>query len=69
MFIHTAILLFLFNSYPYGYLSAGEHGVLVRLDLVNFGISTTRIIDASSMDSSFGGYSSGFADGSWACFW
>mmetsp|Transcript_10360 Transcript_10360/g.15572 ORF Transcript_10360/g.15572 Transcript_10360/m.15572 type:complete len:395 (+) Transcript_10360:306-1490(+) len=57
-----------FIRYPYGYLSAGEHDVLVRLDLVNFGIASTRIIAASSMDSSFGGYSGGFADGSWACF-
>ena len=58
-----------FVGYPYGYLSAGEFNVLVRLNMKNFGISTTKIIDLSLVDPTMGGYSGGFSDGTFACFW
>lgn len=57
-----------FLSYPYGYLSPGEYSTVVRIDLENFGLNSTRFINLGSLNSHFGGYSGGFADGSWACF-
>jgi hypothetical protein len=58
-----------FMNYPYGYLSPGEYNVIVRIDVSNFKIGTTKVIDLDNYDSRMGGYSGGFADGSWACFW
>lgn len=57
-----------FNGYPFGYLAAGAFSVVVRLNLENFGLHTTKLVDLSSIDSTFGGYSGGFADGPWSCF-
>jgi len=57
-----------FIGFPYGYLSAGTFQVLVRLDLDNIGLNTTRIIDLSLIDPTYGGYSGGFSDGEWSCF-
>mmetsp|Transcript_7911 Transcript_7911/g.13110 ORF Transcript_7911/g.13110 Transcript_7911/m.13110 type:complete len:630 (+) Transcript_7911:171-2060(+) len=57
-----------FMGYPYGYLSAGHYSMVARLDLENYGIMTTRLIDLSILDVTYGGYSGGFMDGTWACF-
>lgn len=57
-----------FLSYPYGFLSPGQYGVAVRLDLVHFSLNRTRIVDLSSINREYGGYSGGFGDGNWACF-
>jgi hypothetical protein len=57
-----------FVGFPYGYLAAGRYSVVARLDLENFGLASTQLIDLSLLDSTYGGYSGGFADGSWACF-
>jgi hypothetical protein len=57
-----------FVGYPYGYLSPGQFNVLLRLDLENMSLETTRIIDLGLVDQSYGGYSGGFVDGTWACF-
>lgn len=57
-----------FLGYPYGYLSPGKDQIAVRLNLTHFGLSTTRIIDLNAIDSTYGGYSGGFADNLWACY-
>ncbi len=57
-----------FNGFPFGYLSPGQFNVLVRLDLELFTLNSTRFIDLTEIDSTYGGYSGGFADGTWACF-
>ena len=57
-----------FLNYPHGYLSAGEFSVIARLDVSNFHLSAVSIIDLSTVNPTYGGYSGGFADGSWACF-
>jgi hypothetical protein len=57
-----------FVGYPYGYLAAGHYSVVARLDVENFGLDSTRLIDLSLVDKTYGGYSGGFADGTWACF-
>jgi len=57
-----------FNGYPYGYLVAGAYSLVARIDLENFGLATTKMIDLSTIDSTFGGYSGGFADGLWSCY-
>lgn len=57
-----------FVNYPYGYLSAGHYSTVVRIDLENFALNTTKFIDLSLIDPTYGGYSGGFADGTWACF-
>jgi hypothetical protein len=58
-----------FVNYPHGYLSPGEYNVAVRLDIDHFTLKTTKFIDLDDYDSTLGGYSGGFADGSWACYW
>lgn len=58
-----------FVGYPYVYLSPGEFSVPVRLDMESFGISSVKVIDLTVVNSTYGGYSGGFSDGSWACFW
>jgi hypothetical protein len=58
-----------FLGYPYGYLSAGTYDVLVRMDLTNYTLSNVKIIDLFKIDPTYGGYSGGFTDGNWACFW
>ena len=58
-----------FVGFPFGYLSPGENNVLVRLNMVNFGIATTKVIDLSLVDPTMGGFSGGFADGTFSCFW
>jgi hypothetical protein len=40
----------------------------VRFNVEDFGLHSTTFIDAAAMDHTFGGYSGGFADGTWACF-
>lgn len=55
-------------NYPYGYLAAGEFSVLVRINVEDFGVATTKIFDAARLNPTYGGYSGGFADGTWACF-
>lgn len=57
-----------FVGYPYGFLSPGQYSVLARIDFNDFRLNTTRFIDLNSVDSTYGGYSGGFADGTWACF-
>jgi len=57
-----------FAQQPYAFLSPGEFNVAVRLDVCNFGVKTTVAIDLGKIDKTLGGYSGGFADGSWACF-
>eukprot|EP01038_Epipyxis_sp_PR26KG_P007496 gene7496-10213_t len=57
-----------FFEYPYGYLAAGEFDILVRVNIEKFGLEYVKLIDLSQVDSTYGGYSGGFVDGSWACF-
>ena len=57
-----------FINNPYGYLAAGEFSVIARLDVNHFRLNVTRVIDLSRVSPTYGGYSGGFADGSWACF-
>lgn len=57
-----------FVGYPYGYLSAGHFSTVARIDIENFGLETTKLIDLSVVDQTYGGYAGGFSDGSWACF-
>ncbi len=57
-----------FLGFPYGYLSPGDEGLIVRLDLENFGLAHTRMIDLTLISNTYGGYSGGFADGYIACF-
>jgi len=57
-----------FTQLPYSYLSPSEFSVAVRLDVCNFGLSTTKMIDLAKVDSTFGGYAGGFADKEWSCF-
>ncbi len=57
-----------FLGFPYGYLSPGDEGLLVRLDLEHFGLATTKMIDLTLLSNTYGGYSGGFADGKIACF-
>ena len=57
-----------FVGYPYTYLAAGDFSVVVRLNMENFSIATTVVIDLATVDTAYGGYSGGFSDGSWSCF-
>jgi hypothetical protein len=57
-----------FSQLPFGYLSPGQYDVAVRLNMENFMLNTTRVFDLSLVSTTYGGYSGGFADGSWACF-
>eukprot|EP01032_Pedospumella_encystans_P011343 gene11343-13192_t len=57
-----------FMEYPYGYLSAGHYSTVARLDLENFRLSTSRLVDLALVDRTYGGYSGGFQDGTWSCF-
>lgn len=57
-----------FVGYPYVYLSPGEFSVPIRLNMENFTIATAVAIDLTLVSITYGGYSGGFADGSWACF-
>ena len=57
-----------FVQYPYAYLSGGEYSVVVRLNMENFTLSNTRVLDLSEIDSTLGGFSGGFGDNNWACF-
>ena len=41
---------------------------MARLDFTDFGLSSTRLVDLAKVDPTYGGYSGGFKDGSWACF-
>lgn len=57
-----------FAGYPYAYLAAGEFDVNVRLDIHDFTLASAVTLDLSEFDSTLGGFSGGFVDGSWACF-
>ena len=57
-----------FSNYPFAYLAPGDFDVAVRLNMDDFTISTVAIVDLFKVDPTLGGYSGGFADGSWACF-
>ena len=57
-----------FLGYPFGYLSPGTDQVLVKLDLLNFDLAHTRLIDLAQINPTYGGYSGGFVDGLWACY-
>lgn len=57
-----------FLGFPYGYLSAGQYSTIVRLNLESFTLQEAKFIDLSKIDKTYGGYSGGFADGTWACF-
>ena len=57
-----------FVGYPYAYLAAGDFSVVVRLNMENFSIASTVVIDLATVDVSLGGFSGGFTDGSWSCF-
>ena len=52
----------------YAFLSPGQYDVVVRMDLENFGLATTRIIPLGDFDRTLGGYAGGFVDSTWACF-
>ena len=57
------------SGHHHGYLSPGEHSVAVQMDVINFSLDSVRMIDLSvAVDPTNGGYSGGFADGTWACF-
>ena len=34
-----------FVNYPYGYLSAGQYSVVARLDMEDFGLHSTKLVD------------------------
>lgn len=57
-----------FVGYPYVYLAPGEFNVAVRLDMEHFNIGNVSVVDLDLLDSTLGGYSGGFVDGSWACY-
>lgn len=57
-----------FAGYPYGFLAAGAFDVVVRLNMENFTLHNAIALDLSQADKSLGGFSGGFADGTWACF-
>ena len=57
-----------FAGSPYGYLAAGEYGVVARLNMLNFTLAGTDILNLQNINPTYGGYSGGFTDGSWACF-
>jgi hypothetical protein len=57
-----------FIGHPYGYLSPGTDQILVRIDLLNFGLTNVKMIDLAAVNPSYGGYSGGFADNLWACY-
>jgi len=57
-----------FAGYPYGYLSAGHFSTLVRLNLEDLSLDSSRMIDLTILDRTYGGYAGGFDDGTWACF-
>lgn len=57
-----------FYNWPYMYLSAGHYSTVVRMDVENLSLNTTRYINLYNLDRTYGGYSGGFADGTWACF-
>ena len=52
----------------YGFLSPGQYDVVVRLDLSDFSLESTRIIPLAGYDRTMGGFSGGFVDTPWACF-
>lgn len=57
-----------FAHYPHVYLSPGEGAVAVRIDVSAFSLNTSQTVDLGALDPTLGGFSGGFADGSWACF-
>lgn len=57
-----------FMGFPYAYLAPGAFNVLVRLDTTDFTLNATKFIDLQDIDSTYGGYSGGFTDGTWACY-
>ena len=57
-----------FVGYPYAYLSPGQFSVAIRIDIENFHIGTIKALELADYDKTLGGYSGGFADGTWACF-
>ena len=57
-----------FVGYPYGFLAAGEFSVIARLDMRNFTLESAILLDLADVDSTYGGFSGGFSDGSWSCF-
>lgn len=57
-----------FPGNPYAYLSAGEFDINVRLDIYNFTLEAAITLDISEQEPTLGGFSGGFADGTWACF-
>jgi hypothetical protein len=57
-----------FINYPYGYLSPGKYNIAVRIDVHHFTLNSTIAFDLGNISRTFGGYSGGFADGSWGCF-
>lgn len=58
-----------FVGYPYGYLSSATYQVNVRINLETFSLNSTRFVDLSKVNFQYSGFSGGFADGDWACFW
>lgn len=52
----------------YGFLSPGQYDVVVRLDLQDFGLNSTKVIPLGDYETYMGGYSGGFVDDTWACF-
>ena len=58
-----------FINYPYAYLSPGEFNVPARINVDTFSIASADVLDLDRYDTSLGGYSGGFSDGDWACFW
>jgi hypothetical protein len=57
-----------FLEHPFGYLSPGIDQLLVRIDLVHFGLSSVKMIDLSTINPTYGGYSGGFVDNVYACY-
>ena len=58
-----------FAKYPYIYLSPGRFNMPVRLHMETFSLATTKFLDINdSIVPSFGGYSGGFSDSTWACY-
>lgn len=57
-----------FPGYPYAYLAAGEFDVNVRIDVRSFDLVHSITLDLRNVNPTWGGFSGGFVDGSWACF-
>lgn len=57
-----------FAGYPYAFLAPSSESVAVRLNMEDFGVHSTKVVDMELVNPSYGGYSGGFSDGTWTCY-